>query len=120
MSAFQSAHLPTLAGFSPVPGVQMTPLAGDSAMLNYIAMEPGTIVPLHSHPHEQLGFVLTGEIAMNIAGVVTVLRPGDAYTLPGGIEHSGTAGAVGCVVVDVFAPVREDYRERAAEVRAAG
>ena len=117
MTSFASAHMPALAGFSPVPGVHMSPLSATKAMLNYIVMEPGAIVPKHSHPHEQLGYVITGSIAMDIAGEVTVLNPGDAYTLAGGVEHSGTAGAEGCVVIDVFAPVREDYRDRAAEVR---
>lgn len=118
MSAFVSAHMPTLAGFAPVPGVTMSPLSGERAMINYIELEPGAVVPNHSHPHEQLGYVVSGSIAMDIAGEVTVLRAGDGYTLAGGVEHSGTAGADGCVVVDVFAPVREDYRDRAAEVRA--
>ena len=117
MSAFVSANMPQLAGFSPVAGVQMTPLAGTQAMINYIVMEPGAVVPRHSHPHEQLGYVVSGSIAMDIAGEVTVLGPGDGYTLAGGVEHSGTAGAGGCVVVDVFAPVRDDYAARAAEVR---
>jgi quercetin dioxygenase-like cupin family protein len=117
MTSFVSAHMPTLAGFSPVPGVTMSPLAGRLAMINYIAMEPGAVVPRHSHPHEQLGYVVAGSIALDIAGDIALLGPGDGYTLAGGVEHSGTAGADGCVVVDVFAPVREDYRDRAAEAR---
>ena len=117
MTSFVSAHLPSLGGFSPVPGVTMSPLAGELAMINYIEMTPGAVVPVHSHPHEQLGYVVWGTIALDVAGDVTVLGPGDGYTLAGGVEHSGTAGFEGCLVIDVFAPVREDYRERAAEAR---
>lgn len=117
MAVFESAHLPTLAGFSPVQGVTMSPLAGEKAMINYIELAPGAVVPRHSHPHEQLGYIVSGSIALDVAGDVTVLGPGDGYTLAGGVEHSGTAGADGCVTVDVFAPVREDYRDRAAEAR---
>ena len=62
----------------------------------------------HSHEHEQLGIVLAGEITMTIAGVDHVLGPDGAYQIPGGIEHSGRAG--GSRVLDVFQPVREDYR----------
>ena len=119
MSAFESAHLPSLPGFDPAPGVTMRPLSGDGAMLNYLVLEPGAVVPLHSHPHEQLGYVIAGSIAMLIAGEETVLRPGDGYRLAGGVEHSGTAGPDGCTALDVFTPVREDYRERAAEARRA-
>jgi hypothetical protein len=39
--------------------------------------------------------------------------PMDAFVMPGGVEHSGTAGPGGATVLDVFVPVREDYRERA-------
>jgi hypothetical protein len=34
------------------------------------------------------------------------------YVLPGGVEHSAHAGPEGATVVDVFQPVREDYRAR--------
>ena len=119
MRAFESAHMPSLPGFSPVPGVTMTPLSGEQAMINYIVLAPGAAVPKHRHDNEQLGYVISGSIAMDIAGEVTVLRAGDGYTLQGGVEHGGTAGADGCVVVDVFAPPRADYAERGLEARRA-
>jgi quercetin dioxygenase-like cupin family protein len=94
------------------PGVTMRPVFGDAAMLNLLEFEPGAAVPAHAHPHEQLGHVLEGELALTIDGVEHVLGPGDAYQIPGGIEH-GARSAGGCLVMDVFQPVREDYRERA-------
>ena len=39
-------------------------------------------------------------------------EPLEAYALPGGIEHSAYCGPDGALVLDVFQPVREDYRER--------
>ena len=35
-----------------------------------------------------------------------------ALVLPGGVEHSAYCGPDGALVLDVFRPVREDYRER--------
>jgi quercetin dioxygenase-like cupin family protein len=100
-----------LAAFEPVAGVRMKPLFGDAAMLNWIELTPGAEVPLHEHPHEQLGLVVRGAITMTTDGEDWTIREGDGYTIPGGVPHKGVAGPDGCVVLDVFTPVREDYRE---------
>jgi len=54
--------------------------------------------------------VLSGEITMTIGGTDHVCTPDIAYEIPGGVEHGGRAGPDGCRVLDVFVPVREDYR----------
>lgn len=92
------------------PGVRMFPLFGDAAMLNIVDLDAGAIVPVHAHPHEQLGMVLSGTVTMHIDGVDYPLCPEDGYAIPGGVEHGATAGPEGCRVIDVFQPVREDYR----------
>jgi quercetin dioxygenase-like cupin family protein len=97
------------------PGVRMSPLFGEGAMLNLLEFEPGATVPEHSHPHEQLGMVLEGELVLRIDGVEHRLRPGTGYRIPGGIAHAAwTDEGTSCRVLDVFQPVREDYRERVA------
>jgi quercetin dioxygenase-like cupin family protein len=105
-------RLAEVAAFELAPGVSARPLFGDGAMLNLVELEPGAGVPTHSHSHEQLGHVLKGELELTIAGTLHVLRPGDAFQIPGGTEHAARSEH-GCVVLDVFQPVREDYRERA-------
>lgn len=91
----------------------MHALFGENVMLNLLDMEPGSLVPLHTHPHEQLGYVLEGELILTVQGEEHRLRAGYAYQLAGGVEHGGRAGSAGCRVLDVFHPVREDYRELA-------
>jgi quercetin dioxygenase-like cupin family protein len=108
----QVVRLTGLAPIELVPGVSMRPLFGEGAMLNLLAFEPGAEVAVHSHPHEQLGHVLEGELELTIAGEAHVLSPGDAYQIPGGTEHAARSEK-GCLVMDVFHPVREDYRGRA-------
>lgn len=93
------------------PGVTMRPLFGEGAMLNLLEFAAGAQVPVHDHPHEQLGYVLEGELTLEIAGVEHRLRPGDAYRIAGGTPHAAWADGP-CVVLDVFQPVREDYRQR--------
>jgi quercetin dioxygenase-like cupin family protein len=91
------------------PGVKMYPFWGEKVMLNLVDLEPNAVVPIHSHPHEQMGMLLTGEITMTIDGVDHPLQPNGAYQVPGGVPHGATAGPRGCRVLDVFSPVREDY-----------
>ena len=98
--------------FELVAGVTGRPLFGAGAMINLIELEPGAVVPLHSHPHEQLGIVLRGMQALVVDGVPHELGPMEGYVLPGGVEHSGYGGPEGALVIDIFQPVREDYLER--------
>jgi quercetin dioxygenase-like cupin family protein len=107
----QVVDLAAGAGFALIEGVRARPLFGDGAMLNLLDLEQGAEVPPHSHPHEQLGLALEGELTLVIDGVAHVLTPGMAYTIPGGVEHSARADNGPCRVLDVFQPVREDYRE---------
>ncbi|RDI75516.1 Cupin domain-containing protein [Gaiella occulta] len=98
--------------FTLAAGVDGRPLFGDGAMVNLIEFEPGAEVPLHSHPHEQLGLVLRGMQALVVDGVAHELGPMEGYVLPGHVEHSAYCGPDGATVIDIFCPVREDYRER--------
>ena len=98
--------------FELAAGVTGRPLFGSGAMLNLIEFEPGAEVPLHSHPHEQLGIVLRGMQALVVDGVAHELGPMEGYVLPGGVEHSAYCGPGGSLVLDIFQPVREDYLER--------
>jgi quercetin dioxygenase-like cupin family protein len=98
--------------FALTDGVTGRPLFGERGMINLIDFEPGATVPLHSHPHEQLGIVLRGMQALVVDGVARELGPMEGYVLPGGVEHSAYCGPEGALVLDVFSPVREDYLER--------
>lgn len=74
-----------------------------------VHLDPDTVVPLHQHPHEQLTYVISGDFEFTVGKETTVLRPGMAAIIPGGVAHGGRT-LTACKVVDIFAPVREDYR----------
>jgi quercetin dioxygenase-like cupin family protein len=109
------ANLYELVGFELAPGVRAKPLFGDGAMLNLLEFDPVAHVEAHDHPHEQLGLVIDGTLVLRIQGVDHTLGPGDAYQIPGGVEHAAWTTDTRCRVLDVFQPVREDYRERFAD-----
>ena len=94
-------------------GVRAKALFGEGAMLNLVELEPGAVVARHSHPHEQLGVILRGSMTLVVRGEDHVLEEMDGYALPGEVEHEGIAGPRGALVLDVFRPVREDYRQAA-------
>jgi quercetin dioxygenase-like cupin family protein len=96
--------------FASVPGLVTHALVGDGAMLNVSRLEPGAVIELHSHPHEQVGYVVDGSVVLTCAGMERTLTAGDAYQITGGDEHALRAGPEGARVVDTFDPVREDYR----------
>lgn len=112
MSSGRVVRLREAEALELAPGVTMRPLFGEGAMLNLLEFEPGAVVGEHAHPHEQLGHVLEGQLTLTVDGVEHLLGPGDAYQIPGGIEHAARSEER-CLVMDVFQPVREDYRERA-------
>ena len=108
----QFVHFDAVKPFELIAGVTGRPLFGESAMINVIDFAAGSVVPLHSHPHEQLGIVLRGMQALIVDGEAHELGPMQGYVLPGGVEHSAYCGPEGALVIDVFQPVREDYLER--------
>ncbi len=67
-------------------------------------------LPEHSHPQEQITYVLNGRLRLCIGGVTLVLGPGDVAVVPGSVIHSGRIEEAPFSSVDVFSPPREDFR----------
>ena len=93
-----------------VPGIRAKTFWADKMLTSVVDLDPGAILPEHSHSHEQHGLVITGEFTLTIDGETRTLLPGDVYIIPGDIVHSGVNGPVLTRVIDVFAPVREGYK----------
>jgi quercetin dioxygenase-like cupin family protein len=70
---------------------------------------PGTVVPAHVHPHQQITHCISGLLRIHLDGEDVELRPGESAVIPGGVEHAASAD-VETHGVDVFHPVREDYK----------
>lgn len=92
------------------PGVEIATMAGEQMMLSVVTLEPRSVVEPHSHPHEQIGILLEGELTFTIGGETRTLRPGEMWRIPGGVVHSAVAGDVPTKAIDLFHPVRDDYR----------
>jgi quercetin dioxygenase-like cupin family protein len=69
----------------------------------------GAKLPEHSHPHEQISRLIKGQFELTVDGEPKILTENDIAVIPSGAVHSGRAIS-DCLVIDVFHPVREDYR----------
>ena len=92
------------------PGVAIHTLRGETMTVSLVEIEPHATVKRHSHPHEQMGMLLAGELTFVIAGETHHVRAGGMWRIPGGIEHSAMAGPEAVRAIDVFHPVRKDYQ----------
>ncbi len=92
-----------------VPGTAARFVHSDNMTTAYWTFEPGAVLPAHSHPHEQVTNVLEGEFEMTLDGQVRRIGPGTVAVIPSAVVHSGRAITT-CRFIDVFSPVREDYR----------
>ncbi len=90
-------------------GIHARVISGDRLLLGVVELDPGAVAREHSQEHEQLGIVLSGTITFRIGDETRELGPGETWTIPSNVPHEATAGPEGCVVLDVFAPVREDW-----------
>ena len=93
-----------------VSGIRIKTFWGDETMLSMAYLDANAILPEHSHPQEQTSTIVSGELTLTINGETRVLKAGNCSIIPGGVVHSGKAGAQGAQVADVFSPVREDYK----------
>ena len=87
----------------------LTGLHGERMMMALNATLPGHSVPVHFHPHEQIGMVLRGRAILRIGDDEREVGPGD-FCVPGGVLHSDTClSDEPFVMLDIFYPVREDF-----------
>ena len=83
---------------------------GESTTLGWVTIQAGSKLPAHHHPHEQITLMLEGKMEMHIGDETIMLVPGVVKVIPSNTPHSATAHT-DCVLIDVFSPVREDYRD---------
>ena len=90
-------------------GIRMKTLVheGKTLMVEFL-LEKGALLPLHTHPHEQTGYLVSGRMRLVIGGVANEVLPGDSWCIPGDEEHCAEI-LEDSVAIEVFSPVREDY-----------
>jgi len=91
-------------------GVLARTVEGEQLSLAVVELDPASVVGEHSHENEQLGFVVSGSVTFCIGEETRELGPGGTWQIPPNAPHEVHAGPQGAVVVDVFAPARDDWQ----------
>lgn len=91
------------------PGIRSAMEHSNQVTFGSVTLEEGVTAPLHSHPHEQWTYVLEGQMEFTLDGEKQLLLPGMGAYIPSNAIH-GAFAVTACKVIDVFVPVREDYK----------
>ncbi len=93
-----------------LPGLVRRTLAqSNTMMICEFKFDKGVEVPMHTHPHEQVGYIVKGRVEMTIGGEKYELGQGDSYLAPSNIPH-GAFTLAPTIIIDTFSPPREDYK----------
>ena len=104
-------------------GIRSRVFTGENIQVCVVRFEPHSAGPIHCHPEEQWGVLLEGECVRIQGGVEHAVKAGEFWHTPGGLVHGIRTGAKPAVILDIFSPVREQYRPAApgpAEARVSG
>ena len=100
----------------PMDGLEttiLTGLHGEQMMMVLSATLPNHSVPVHSHPHEQIGMVYSGKAVLKIGDEERIAEKGDFYCIPANVPHSDKCiGDKPFIMLDIFYPLREDFIQK--------
>ena len=93
----------------PIKGIRQKTLCfGERTLMTEFLLDKDNILPEHSHPYEQTGYLVKGHILLKIGDTKQDTRPGDSWCIPADVRH-GAQIIEDSVAIEIFSPVREDY-----------
>lgn len=111
MEEIKVSHQESVTPSDPEPGLKRQVLAyNQNLMLVRHVMRKGWQGTRHSHPHDQLVYVIQGRLQFTGGSSTFEVTTGDSFVVPGNVEHQASA-LEDSEVLDVFHPYREDYAQ---------
>lgn len=90
-------------------GIELKNLTfGDKTHLTQVKLKKGSILPEHTHTHEQTGYLLSGKLKFCSGDEEHITQPGDSWTFPSNMKH-GAEAMEDTIVLECFSPARKDY-----------
>ena len=102
-----------LAGLPPLPiwdGIVARAVESERLTLSVVELDAGAVIPAHAHENEQVGLLLSGAMRFRVGDEEREAVPGTTWTIPANVPHAVEVGPEGAVVVEVFAPRRDDWQ----------
>lgn len=106
MNSIEIQHLPQK---ETVKGFKGRFVHTGTLTLAFWEIEKGAASPLHAHVHEQIMHVLEGQFQLTVEGETKVYGKDQLVVIPSNATHGGMA-LTDCKLLDIFSPVREDYK----------
>jgi quercetin dioxygenase-like cupin family protein len=104
------AHVDELHPVQARPGVVRQVFSGENATLAFTTLDPGHTPNPHSHPHEQIVYILSGRVRFVVGEEEVTVGAGEMLVVPPGVEHwAETVGDEPVVDLSVFSPRRDEY-----------
>ena len=92
-------------------GIKLKTLVhGKETLMTEFVMDKGSELPLHGHVYEQTGYLVKGKIKLHIGESSRIVSPGDSWCIPSSVQHKADI-LEDSVAVEVFSPLREEYRK---------
>ena len=102
-------HIDTIAARELRPGFFGKFIHGEKSTVTIWEIKKGSVLETHQHVHEQITYVLEGELQMKIGGIDYQFTTGMTHVIPSNMPHSAVA-VTDVKVIDFFSPARDDYR----------
>lgn len=100
-----SKVMPTSVG----QGVERKILASEGSLMTVeVKFKKGAVGAVHTHPHEQVSYIVQGSFEFELDGKKTVIKAGDSYYVNPEVPHGVTA-LEDSIIIDIFTPQREDF-----------
>ena len=92
------------------PGVMIKSISVENFQMTFLLLDPG-FVSQHSHPEEQIGYVLAGQVEIVVGDERMECRGGDGYSIPSGVPHSfRVLSGQSAELVEIFSPPKEENK----------
>ena len=92
-------------------------IEGQRMTMSVVELAPGSTLPMHRHPAEQLGICIRGQMTFTIGDETRTIGPGGTWSIPPDVPHGATIGSDGAIALDVFSPIRDDWDQPLLEPR---
>jgi quercetin dioxygenase-like cupin family protein len=83
---------------------------GQELTLAVVELDADSVIPEHSHVNEQVGILVDGSVAFRVGSDTRELQPGASWCIPAHIPHEVRVGERGAIIIEAFAPPRDDWR----------
>ena len=91
-------------------GILLSAVWGEGAMITFFDLEEGAVIPPHKHSHEQITFLIEGELEFTVSGEMRILGPGDGCVIAAYEEHTVRVRKGPAKALDAWYPLREEYK----------